>query len=91
MGSDLPRWLARPAAAAYLDLTEVAFTQRVQAKKLPAPSHHLGPRCLRWDRHQLDEVMAKSAASPVSTGASGLAQAILEKGRANRHAPAGRR
>jgi hypothetical protein len=88
MGSDLPRWLARPAAAAYLDLTEVAFTQRVQAKKLPAPSDHLGPRCLRWDRHKLDEVMAKSSASPPSTGAAGLAEAILKAGRPNRHATA---
>lgn len=91
MGSDLPRWLARPAAAAHVGLTEVAFTRRVTAGTLPRPSTHLGERCLRWDRHALDDAMAGPSASPRSTGVPGLAQAILEEGRARRQAAAGRR
>jgi len=89
--ADTPRWLPRPAAAAYIGLTEVAFTRRVTAGTLPRASEHLGPRCLRWDRHALDEVMAGPSATPKPSGAAGLAQAILETGRARRHAAIGRR
>jgi predicted DNA-binding transcriptional regulator AlpA len=87
----LARWLPRPTAAAYVGLTEVAFTRRVAAGALPKPSEHLGPRCLRWDRHALDAAMAGPAASAAPSGASGLAEKILAEGRARRHAAAGRR
>ncbi|WP_424137432.1 helix-turn-helix transcriptional regulator [Roseomonas chloroacetimidivorans] len=86
--ADHTRWLSREAAAAYLDLSIVAFNRRVSAGDLPKASAHLGARCLRWDRLELDARMARSAASAASTGASGLASKILEKGRARRYATA---
>lgn len=74
------RWLSREAAAAHVGLSIVAFTRRVSDGALPAPSAHLGPRCLRWDRLALDSAMSGTIASP-QTGAAGLAQAILQDAR----------
>jgi predicted DNA-binding transcriptional regulator AlpA len=73
------RWITRAEAAKYVGLSVVAFSRRVAAGDLPAPSDALGPRCLRWDRLALDSAMGGGIASPV--GASTLAAAIIEEAR----------
>lgn len=83
--NDAPRWLDIHHAAAHVGLTFDAFRRRVKDKKMPQPSHALGPRNPRWDRVALDAAMTgapPSARRPLS----GALHAILTEGRAKAQA-----
>jgi len=91
MSDALPRWLDEPTSALHLTLRVDAFRRKWKAGTLPQPSYHLGARTPRWDRFELDAVMAASAASPRRQSLSEAVNAILSDGRARRKKAAGGR
>jgi hypothetical protein len=75
-----PRWLDTHAAAAYLSLREDAFTRKVRAGIVPAPSYSLGERTPRWWSPDLDSLMrAETASTDTQTAVEALAEEIRAK------------
>lgn len=74
------RWLDREALAVHICVRVDELPRLLRAKKLPAPSYHLGPRSPRWWSAEIDARFGRAVAS-APKGASGLAQALIEEAR----------
>lgn len=58
-----PRWLDRDALASYVSARVDELPRLAKAGKLPAPSHHLGPRSPRWWSADVDAMFRGKVAS----------------------------
>ena len=77
--TDAPRWLDRDALARYIAVEKADLPKLVRARKLPAPSHHLGPKSPRWDRAKVDAMFTGEASSVhVRAAISAAAEAIAQ-------------
>lgn len=58
-----PRWLDRAEAAAYVSMSEAAFSRRVTLGRLPKPNHAAGEQSRRrFQFADLDRVPGRAAA-----------------------------
>jgi hypothetical protein len=81
-----PRWLDRDALAAYIAVRVDELPRYTRAGKLPAPSHHLGPRSPRWWSADVDEAFrGKAGSAPPGQKGQSLVEDILA-GRVGRNA-----
>ena len=68
------RWLTREALANHVGVRVDYVARLVKAGKLPPPSHHLGPKCPRWDRGQVDAVFEGG----IGSGPRGMDHAVQQ-------------
>jgi hypothetical protein len=48
------RWLDSEATAKYISVRVAALPRLVRQRRIPKPTHDLGPKSPRWDRLPLD-------------------------------------